>query len=278
MSIQILLTGAAGCLGRHLCRLAPAGITICAVYRQSPVNHQPAIQLDLSDSDSVMAAFRQCRPDIVIHTAYSNTDPERDIVRASANVAHAAACVGARLIHCSTDCVLDGDHAPYDESAAPEPVFPYGRAKAEAEELVQKECPGAVIARIALVVGLDPMSSSTKWVVDALSAGETISLFTDELRTPILATDLAQALWEIARLDDDDAAGIWNLAGPDVMSRHELGDCLARYYRLDSSGILPVLSEPSNAPRPRDLRLSTARLHSALASRPQSVRDKLCGD
>ena len=77
--------------------------------------------------------FERLRPDVVIHTAYRQDEDDVNTV-GSENVARAAAAVGARLVHLSTDVVFDGRKgAPYVEDDPVSPVTDYGRAKAEAE-------------------------------------------------------------------------------------------------------------------------------------------------
>ena len=64
---------------------------------------------------------------------YRKSEPELDIVLASANVVDACLAIGAGLVHLSTDMVFGGDRAPYGEHDRPAPVHPYGEAKAVVE-------------------------------------------------------------------------------------------------------------------------------------------------
>jgi nucleoside-diphosphate-sugar epimerase len=93
----------------------------------------------VGDPAAVHALLHALRPRVIIHTAYRKAGPELERVTAAGagHVAQAAAQIGARLIHVSSDVLLDGEHAPYDESAQPASLHPYGQAKAEAERLVQ---------------------------------------------------------------------------------------------------------------------------------------------
>ena len=69
-------------------------------------------------------------------------------------VAAAAAAVGARLVHLSSDVIFDGTKpSPYDESDAPSPITEYGRAKADAELAVAEAHPEALLARTSLIYG-----------------------------------------------------------------------------------------------------------------------------
>ena len=84
----------------------------------------------MCDADAVLEVFGRLRPDAVIHTAYRQEgETAREIVvDGSANVARAAAAVGARLVHLSTDVVFDGRKgAPYvGVEDAPAPCTAYG--------------------------------------------------------------------------------------------------------------------------------------------------------
>ena len=76
------------------------------------------------------------------------------IVQGSAAVAAAAHRSGARLVHLSTDLVFDGEQgAPYEEDADPRPVSAYGAAKLEAERIVARAHPEALLVRTSLLYG-----------------------------------------------------------------------------------------------------------------------------
>ncbi|HEX5725104.1 MAG TPA: sugar nucleotide-binding protein [Longimicrobiaceae bacterium] len=267
---RVLITGGAGLLGSALVRAAPEGVELHATHRRSPVAGAEAHAVDLADAAAVQALFARIRPDLVIHAAVSN-DHERDVWRATEAVAAACRAHGAALIHLSTDALLDGEHAPYDESAEPAPVHDYGRWKARAELHVRREVRGAAVVRTSLIIRADPPDRTSAWVVDALRRGEPVRLFVDELRCPIAADDLAAQVWEIGGLPSERRGGVWHLAGPEAVSRFTLGVLLARRHGLDAGLLVPVLSRTADSPRPRDLRLLTTRADAELRTRPRPV-------
>ena len=55
------------------------------------------------------------------------------------------------------------------------------------------------------------------------------ALFTDEIRCPVAVQDLASALLELV---GGDAAGVLNVAGPEAVSRHELGVLVDAFNRM----------------------------------------------
>jgi dTDP-4-dehydrorhamnose reductase len=269
--MRVLVTGGAGLLGTALIRLRPAGAELLATRRSTPVDGHPSEPVDLADADAVDRLVRRFAPSLVIHTAYGTERPERDILHATRNVARACRSAGARLIHLSSDALLDGERAPYDETAAPDPVHDYGRWKAEAEAAALRAVPAAVVVRTSLLTCFEPLDPRSRWVADALRERRTITLFVDELRCPIHPDDLAGQLWEVAGLDEEAARGVWNLVGPEALSRYALGLLIAAHRRLDPAPLLPGRSRDAPGRRPRDLRLSTARADRQLHTRPRPV-------
>ncbi|HEX2079178.1 MAG TPA: sugar nucleotide-binding protein [Longimicrobium sp.] len=269
--MRVLITGGGGLLGRELIRRAPAGIDMHATRRNSPVEGAESHVVELSDAAAVEALWMRLRPDLVIHAAYSPSKGERDVWRATESVVRACRASGAALVYMSTDALLDGESAPYAESADPAPVHEYGRWKAKAELHVRAEMPDAAVIRTSLIVRAEPPDRGSAWVLDALRRGEPLRLFTDELRCPIAVEDLAAQLWEVALLPPEQRGGIWHLAGPEAVSRYALGVLLALRHRLDPSAILPTPSASSPAPRPRDLRLLTLRADRELRTRARPI-------
>jgi dTDP-4-dehydrorhamnose reductase len=269
--VRVLITGGGGLLGGELIRQAPAGVEVHATRRASPVHGAESHAVELSDAAAVGALFGRVRPALVIHTAYSAAEGERDIRRATESVVRWCRAAGAGLVYMSTDALLDGESSPYTESAEPAPVHEYGRWKADAELHVRAEMPGAAVVRTSLIVRAEPPDRNSAWVVDALRRGEPVRLFTDELRCPIAVEDLAAQLWEIAGLPAEGRGGVWHLAGPEAVSRYALGVLLAVRAGLDAGAIVPIPSVSAAAPRPRDLRLLTPRADRELRTRARPV-------
>jgi dTDP-4-dehydrorhamnose reductase len=257
--MRVLITGGAGLVGSTLIATAPEGVEVHATQRKHPVVGAQAHTIDLADPDEPVGLLVAVRPDVVIHTAYGTDDLERDVIAATRSVAAACAIPGAALIHLSSDVVFDGEHAPYAEDAPLVPVHAYGRAKAQGEADVVTAVPDAAVCRTSLVCSADPLDPRSAWVVDALRAGEPITLFTDEIRCPVRADDLAHQLWDLVALPRADRAGPWHLVGPDALSRHALGVILAEAHDLDPVGITAAQSRDLPDPRPRDLSLTAER-------------------
>ena len=284
--MRVLITGASGYLGRHLLPLLPAHWQTWAGYYARPIAPQPRlipITLDLADPAFVQAALASIRPQLVIHTAIAR-QPERFdriIVQGSASIAAAAASVGAKLIHLSTDIVLDGAADRYDETALPcpepvaghpDPLSGHGRAKARAEKVVIDRHPDPVIVRTSLIYGFAPLDHSTSWLVEGLSRKEPVTLFTDQIRCPVYAPDLAASLIELSGLP---FSGVINLAGPTALSRYEFGLLLCWALGLDPSGLRPAPT-PDGFVAPRRLVLA-GDLARRLLTTTRRAPDEVCG-
>src|SRR5213079_1784094 len=93
-------------------------------------------ECDVADARDVDRLFDECGPDAVVNAAAANTGTRDEaVLRAvnvvgAGNVAAATARRRARLVHVSTDVVLDGRFPPYDDDAPTSPGTPYGRSKA----------------------------------------------------------------------------------------------------------------------------------------------------
>lgn len=268
---KVLITGGGGLLGRHLLRTAPRGVEPHATQRHTPVEGAEAHPVELADMTATQALFERLRPNLVIHTAFSMQAGKQDIWFATYNVVAACQQVGAQLIHLSTDALLDGEHAPYDEAALPAPVHEYGQWKARAEAHVRATDPMAAIVRTSLLTEFAPLDPRSAWVATALRRSEPITLFVDELRCPIIPLDLATQLWELAALPPDERSGVWHLVGPEVVSRYTLGLLIAAHEGLDPAGITPGVSHEAPTPRPRDLRLNDTRAQRQLRSRARPI-------
>jgi dTDP-4-dehydrorhamnose reductase len=239
--MRLFVTGGAGYLGSEVCRIAvEAGHDVVAAQLRTPPPFGRAMRVDVRAPFDVDA-------DVVIHTAYVMGDAET-IVRGTRNVAAAAGRAGARLIHLSTDLVFDGEHAPYSEDDEPRPVSDYGRAKLEAERLVD-----GLIVRTSLLYGKPGPQ-------EALAARDDVVFHEDEIRCPTHVSDLAAALLELAALD---VTGVLHVAGPDAVSRLELARLL---------GARDAKGAPTPPGRARNVALDSSRAASFLATKIRGIK------
>ncbi len=243
---RLHITGATGYLGSELLRLRPDA---------------SMERVEVRDERAVREVFERVRPDVVIHTAYRQDGPEaHDInVAGSRNVAAAAAAVGARLVHLSTDVVFDGRKgARYEEEDPVSPASDYGRAKADAEGAVAAVHPDGLIVRTSLLYGGREPSRHELTARDPEA-----TFFTNEVRCPVRVGDLAEALLELAALD---VAGPLHVAGADGVTRAQFAELVARR---------PVRTAEASPTRPLDCRLDSSRAQAMIRTRLRGVREVL---
>lgn len=220
----MFVTGGAGFVGRHLVeRAALADWQVVA---------PPSRTVDIVRPDAVVRAIESWRPQAVVHLAYRKDDP-LNIVGGSRNVARAAAAVGARLVHLSTDVVFGGRPTPYTEADEPTPITDYGSWKAEAETAVAEVHPSAVLVRTSLVYGTAQTGHAERDVEAVLAGRSSMAFFTDEVRCPVHADDLADAIVHLA--DRADVSGPLHVAGPEAVDRAAFARLIARRLGVGSA-------------------------------------------
>lgn len=272
--MKVLIVGGSGFVGRELVRQAmAAGFETAATYRSRHPGGAPGIpwhHLDLRAPEDIGKVLAAVAPDTVVN-ATSGYDDWQVTADGSARVAMAAAEHGCRLVHVSSDAVFSGARVHYDETCLPDPISPYGAAKAAAETFVRLLLPSAVVARTSLIIG-DGGSEHERLVHDLAAGVREGVLFTDDVRCPVHVGDLARALWELAV---SDASGVFHLAGTDALSRHALGGLIARRDGLDAAALRAGLRADGPVPGPLDVRLDSSATRRRLRTRLRGAREFL---
>lgn len=302
--MRILITGAKGTLGAAIIRACrDAGHDPIAMVRSGSVEDVESICFDL-ESALPITALRKATPDAIIHAAAMPAPDDCESDRARAHLVNVAATsavaqwtssAGIRLVFVSTDHVFAGDtggsgpQGLYRESDNTGPVNYYAQTKLEAEGYVARAV--GVIARMALVTsGLDgawygdcagvsarehqilqtkppPVRTATNAVLGALKQGREITLFTDEVRTPVDAAFAARCMVMLATVPSPPA--VVHVAGPRRLSRYDIGMEVARAAGLEQQArrlIKQALQAdtPTRVKRPRDCSLDTSLLKSLI--------------
>ncbi|NEE01517.1 sugar nucleotide-binding protein [Phytoactinopolyspora halotolerans] len=271
--MKILIIGGSGFLGCELARQALAtGNDVIATHLTGPgevdgVEWKP---LDVRRRDDVAALVDVLRPDVLINAAYRQTN-WATTANGAVHVALAAAATGGRLVHVSSDAVFSGAAVHYDETCVPDPITPYGAAKAAAETAIQVISPESVIARTSLIIG--DGGSTHESFVHALATGRREGvLYTDDVRCPVHVVDLAAALLELAA---SDLCGMHHVAGVDAVSRYDLGLLIARRDGVDFDTLPAGCRAGTDVPVPLDVRLDCRATQRRLRTRLRGAREFL---
>ena len=280
-SKRLLITGASGFLGWHLCRLAAAKWSLVGVARRNPAAVSDGTPLvgDLTEAGFFSTLFETIQPGAVIHAAAASSsdfcnkhgDASRRInVIAAENLARECSRRKLPFVFTSTDLVFDGTRPPYSESDPTAPVSAYGRQKAEAEKRILACCPEALICRLPLLIGRSgaPGDSFSMRILKALIASNPLNLFVDEYRTPVDGESAAAGILTLL----GQATGILHLGGRDRISRYQMGLRLADITGCRSDKLLPVSINDLSTTEPRapDVSLNSHRAY-GLGYEPRSL-------
>ena len=275
-----VVTGARGQVGTELVRGVPPG------WRAAGFG---ADELDITDAAALAAVFERERPTLVINAAaYTGVDAaEHDAevaeavnVRGAGQVAAAAARVGARTIHLSTDFVFDGERSrPYRPEAEPHPLGVYGRTKAAGEREVLRLGAGALVLRTAWVYASHG-HNFVRRMLALMGEGEPITVVCDQVGTPTWARSLARAVWAAA--DRPGATGILHWTDAGVASWYDFAvairdEALALGLLPRAVPVRPVgtAEYPAAARRPAFSVLDTSAARAALGLEPEHWRTHL---
>ena len=149
---KLLITGASGFLGWHLCQVAQAaGWQVYGSYQTRSVDLAgvTGFPLDLTDLASVKLVMQELRPDALLHLAALSSpnacqsDPELSYqVNVVASCELAGRCAEAQIpcLFTSSEQVFDGLNPPYREAEPVCPINRYGEHKAAAEVEMWQRC------------------------------------------------------------------------------------------------------------------------------------------
>jgi dTDP-4-dehydrorhamnose reductase len=232
--VKVLVTGAAGQLGRALAAAVPAGVALRSVTHG---------QLDIADEAAVGALFQEFAPEAVINAAaFTRVDAAEGAAEAAAraNVLGprilAAACRtrGAWLTHVSSDFVFDGRQGhPYDAGARPNPLNVYGRTKLDGETAVGQELAGrCTVVRASWLYSA--VGGFAVRMLALMRSRPQLAVVSDQVGAPTHAAGLAGVLWALSMRR---AGGLWHWCDSGVASWYDFAVATAEEaVRL---GLLP---------------------------------------
>jgi dTDP-4-dehydrorhamnose reductase len=282
---KLLITGASGFLGWHLCQLAQQQWEVYGTYFSHSIEIPDItiLKVNLTDFQELKQIFSDIQPAAVIHTAaqsqpnFCQTHPHESHainVVASCNIASLCAEHNISCVFTSTDLVFDGLNAPYQETDPVCPVNIYGEQKVMAEEGMLARYPMTIVCRMPLMFGM-ATPTATSFIqpfIQTLKDGKDLNLFIDEFRTPVSGTTAAKGLL----LALEKAHGLLHLGGKERISRYDFGRLLVNVFQLPATGLQACRQQDVKmaAPRPADVSLDSSKAF-AIGYQPSSLQEEL---
>ncbi len=259
--MKILITGANGFLGQHLCAyFTLKNFTVLATGRNTCIIPQKYyttyIDLELTNQLVVIHLIKQLQPDVIVHTAAMSKPDICEVnkeacllnnVSATSYLVEAANLINAHLLFASTDFIF-GENGPHKEEDVPNPLNFYGHSKLLAEEIIKTKANTYTIFRPVFMYGriwggLRP--TFLHWVKNQLGKNEMIQAVSDQLRTPTYIEDICKGIDAIIH---QKATGIYHLGGIDIISPYDMAMITAEKLGLNTSYIQQVTA--ANFPEP----------------------------
>lgn len=219
--MRVLITGAAGRLGRQLRRQLAAAHDL----NTTDVVGDVEVVVDLTDYAACRRLLHDLKPDIVLHAAaWTDVDgcarePQRALSANGLATAHLAALtsgLGIPMLYISSNEVFDGTLSqPYREYDGPNPINPYGYSKWYGERALAQVNPRHYIVRTSWLFAHGG-GNFIQAILAAAGAGKPLRVVTNEVANPTYANDLAAG---IAQLIESERYGIYHLVNEGAVSR-----------------------------------------------------------
>jgi dTDP-4-dehydrorhamnose reductase len=219
---MILVTGAGGLLGSHL----------CARYPKDTLGYSHH-EYDIANDDTTLRILSRVRPDVVVNcagiTRPENVNPYQVYLvntYGPRSIAYWCSELGIRYIHVSTNCVFDGQgDGLYREYDSPDAKDLYGRTKASGE-VYSWEYPESLTIRTSFVGWPDPSCRGLLSWLHKQPKNKPVPGFVNVLWNGITVTDLCDYINELAY---SRMTGVVHLTGP-TLSKYEVLRTIDRVY------------------------------------------------
>ncbi len=257
--MRLLVTGAAGMLGRDVQRAGERG-----GHELVPVDLP---ELDITDPTAVQALLDQLLAEgglqgVLNCAAWTDVDGaethegQAHAVNAdgAGNLARASAKAGVPMLHISTDYVFDGKapldtegkRRPYVESDPTGPRSVYGTTKLEGERLVLAASPDHTVVRTAWLYGVDG-KNFVETMLRLANEREAVQVVTDQVGSPTWSGHLAPA---VLGLLERQVSGLVHLTGMGEVSWNGFTREIFRQAEVECR-VEDATSEQMKRPAPR---------------------------
>ncbi len=235
---KILIFGGYSYLGNQLCNYLK-NITGLEIYRQGR-GERAKYQVDPSDFSECYLLIKKVKPDVIINLiAETNieaceTNPKLATVANSLIIRNikdsiAMSDMKSYLIHISTDQVYSGK-GPHKENKT-NPLNIYAKTKLDGEMTLVGT--NSIVLRTNFIgrSTVDHRTSLSDWIVESLTSGKKINVFSDIIFNPLHISTLCEEIYKIIIIQK---TGIYNLGSSDFISKADFAITLSKYIGLDT--------------------------------------------
>jgi dTDP-4-dehydrorhamnose reductase len=279
----IVVTGATGFLGSHIVeRINSSTKYKCFSLGFNNIPKINGFQLNLTDKKKVFELFNKINPDLIIHTAaLTDVDHcEKNLlnaynlnVQATKNLAEwtSSQHKNIRFVYISTDQVYNNFQSSASEKDI-NPVNFYGMSKLWAEDIVSS-LENYLILRtnfFSFEGGL------IKWLLDANSLGQEITLFDNIWFNPIYIPDFIDTLMKLFKCNNN---GVFNIGvRGEGITKADFLEMIIMKFRLNN--IRAIRSNYNKtmlliAERPSNMTMSTKKFEDSFAFNLPSIDESV---
>lgn len=244
-------------------------------------------QVDLCNTESIVAAINEVKPIAVINAAaFTAVDAaEQQISEAIAingiapgTMAKACHKLGIPLVHISTDYVFDGvGDLPFSPDDTTGPAGIYGQSKLAGEEAIQESGATYVIIRTSWVFSAHG-NNFVKTMLRIANNHDKVSVVSDQIGAPTSASAIAEACVSIAMqlCKSPSKSGIYHYCGyPNISWAGFATEVFERANTGTKVAKISTAEYPTSANRPANSRLDCSSTAAIFGIKQQSWRDAL---
>lgn len=262
--MRVLVTGGSGAIGsKFIQKFLSSGHQVFFTYHSHICHIKGAIgyMQDVCDGRLMARLIENVRPDWIIHTAAltdmdicerNNGLADKINAEGTANIVTAARQTGSKVAYISTVAVFGGDErVVVSDESVPNPVNYYGLTKLKGEKIVSDSGLSFLILRTD-----QPYCWLESWqrkntvvrVLEKLASGEPVKEVVDWFNQPTFADNFVDIAISLIERNRD---GVYNIAGPDFISRYQFACKIAEIFDKDVDMIEPIKSSELNLPAKR---------------------------
>lgn len=222
--MKLGLLGGSGQIGFDIQRAARVRQLTVSAPSSQEVDVRSAQQVDDWVERSQCELYLNCAAFTAVDAAESDPDTAYAInATGAANLTHACAKRGSRVLYLSTDYVFDGATTqPYSEAAPTAPLSVYGASKLAGEQATLAE-PNNQVLRVSWVFGVHG-HNFVKSILRAAMAGKALTVVDDQFGTPCSARSIAEAA--LTLIQRPKIRNLYHFCASEVANWHQFAEAI----------------------------------------------------